>query len=44
MKTLTIHTANYLPMLERTWAGICVFSNLDKQDTVLGDVILGDMM
>ena len=44
MKTLTIHTANYLPMLERTWAGICVFSNLDKQNTKLGNIILSDMM
>ena len=30
MKTLTLHTTCYQPMLERVWAGISVFNNSIK--------------
>ena len=40
MKTLTLHTNCYQPMLERVWAGISVF-NFDIKSKVLEDVILG---
>jgi len=28
MKTLTLHTTCYQPMLERVWAGISVFNSI----------------
>ena len=36
MKTLTLHTISYQPMLEKVWGGNCVF-NSDR--IRLGDII-----
>jgi hypothetical protein len=40
MKTLTLHTTCYQPMLERVWAGISVF-NLDIKSKELGTTFMG---
>lgn len=40
MKTLTLHTNCYQPMLERVWAGISVF-NFDIKSKELGHKFMG---